>query len=92
MRTNYILDWIHLTVILLCHFRIGSEKRDIFGNEIKSSVAPGPGVYDVEKGQKFVKGKFSPKITMGYRYDDKSHINPVHKPGPGAYEPSFVAH
>lgn len=35
---------------LLFYFRIGSEKRNIFGNEIKSAVAPGPGIYDVEKG------------------------------------------
>ena len=42
---------------LLFVFRIGSEKREIFGSQVKNSVAPGPGVYDLTKGLGFVKGK-----------------------------------
>lgn len=49
--------------------RIGSEKRNIFGTELKASIAPGPGIYDMDKGQNFVKGKFSPRITMGLKYN-----------------------
>jgi len=54
-------------------YRIGSEKREIFGSELKNSVAPGPGIYDLTKGVGFVKGKNSPRITMGTKFTGIHH-------------------
>lgn len=68
------------------HYRIGTERREIFGNEIRNSVGPGPGLYDVEKGSKFVKGKNSPSITMGYKFSFNNINNPEISPGPGSYD------
>jgi len=64
--------------------RIGSERREIFGSELKNSVAPGPGVYDLVKGVSFVKGKNTPSITIASKF---GHImNPETSPGPGQYD------
>ena len=60
---------------------MGSEKRNAFGNEIRAS-GPGPGMYEQYKGLSFVKGKFSPNITMAAKLR-KSLVDQL--PGPGAY-------
>ncbi len=66
--------------------RIGSERRNVFGSEIRASVAPGPGVYEQYKGLSFVKGKFSPTITMAAKFKNSAINNPEMSPGPGSYD------
>jgi len=62
---------------------MGSEKRNTFGSEILSSVAPGPGLYDAYKGLSFIKGKQSPNITMGKKFNASYLNDPAYLPGPG---------
>lgn len=65
---------------------MGSEKRNTFGQEIQSSIAPGPGIYDIYKGMKLVKGKMPPNITMGQKFSHSNINNPESLPGPGSYD------
>eukprot|EP00347_Sterkiella_histriomuscorum_P001802 403370622 len=67
-------------------WRIGSEKRNIFGKEINSSIAPGPGVYDIQIGTRVSKGKLSPNVTMGQKFMESKINNPEDLPGPGSYD------
>ena len=64
---------------------MGSGQRSNLKN-LGSSVVPGPGIYDVTKGVDFIKGKTSPKITMGPRINDHYINGPEKLPGPGQYE------
>lgn len=66
--------------------RMGSEKRNIFGKEIQSSVSPGPAQYEASKGLSLVKGKMAPNITMGHRLTMSFNKNPEELPGPGSYD------
>lgn len=67
--------------------RIGTERRNIFGTEIKGSVAPGPGIYEVSSAAKLAKGKISPKITIGKKVNESIKLaNLEALPGPGTYD------
>ncbi|CDW81167.1 UNKNOWN [Stylonychia lemnae] len=65
---------------------MGSEKRNTFGSVIQSSIAPGPGLYDANRGLSFIKGKMSPNITMGQKFNASSINDPSYLPGPGQYD------
>lgn len=43
-------------------------------------------MYEVDKGFRYAKGKFSPRITMGSKFVIRtSNMSPESLPGPGAY-------
>ncbi len=70
MEVNHIKNIKYIAIN-----RIGTEKRDAFGSDVKKSVGPGPNVYDVYHGAKMAKGKMSPKISMGSRFRENTMTN-----------------
>lgn len=56
-------------------YRIGSERRNIFGKEIKSNYSPGPAAYDGLEHLHQVKGRNAPQFSMGYRTKIDNSLN-----------------
>lgn len=63
-------------------FRIGNETRESFN--LKSSITPGPGGYNIGRAYEVYVGKRSPRHFIATKF--KSPSNTMEKtPGPGAY-------
>lgn len=63
-------------------YRIGNQTRESFN--LRSSIAPGPGGYNIERAYEVYVGRRSPRHYIATKF--KFSINDAEKtPGPGAY-------
>lgn len=68
---------------------MGGAKRDLYKNQSTASVGPGPAAYDGSVNLSLIKGKSTPKFSLGARNEsfspNKSYCMES-IPGPGAYQ------